>query len=193
MSIDFKKIQKTLEKWFSDQTGLRQVVWDGDSRENLKTPYGELWIRSIIGLGVDENRSVLDESQDTGRELVYTTVGQRQLTVQCKITTRTNDPECKAHAYMEKLRTSLAFPSVKQLLADNQMSFARAGGMAVMSLSPVQKRDETVAVLEFIFNTTACVTESSEQTTVIEQYGVSSDVDGWPAGIEMDEEGMPPT
>jgi hypothetical protein len=188
--IDFVKIQKAIGKWFEKQTGLRQVVWDGDDRPMTSRPFGELFITNVRSVGTDMNLQEYDATQPAGKELVSTIAGNRQFILQCKVTSRKSEPNEKALYFIEKARTSLKKPSVIEAFSAADLSVGSILG-SISTLNPYQKRAEQVATLDIQFNTCVNETDSSEEGTFIETILVSSDMDLVPDDHQLADEEMP--
>ena len=187
--IDWAKIEKVLEKWYTHATGLK-MVWSGQSAVHLQRAYGELSISSTVGIGVDENIVTYDSTKPTGRELVRTACGNRQFTLGCKVVSRDARPTKASIYYMEKVRTSLHKPSTIALFETAELSVATILA-SVDSLNPYQKREENWSIMDVRMNTVANETDAREEGGYIDKTLVTSDLDGLPDDLQLDDKEIP--
>jgi len=192
--IDWETIEQALKTWFKRATEL-PVVWASQAQENMPRPYAELNVMSTNGLGIDENRVEYDEDQPAGgdgigRELIYTACGNRQFVLSCKVISRDGRPSKSSKNYMEMARTSLHQHWARDLFKDANLAVCSIL-TSIDSLNPYQDRAENYSILDIKFNTIAEITDPKDQGTYIESTLISSDVDLWPDGIQLDDEEIP--
>ena len=166
MTIDFVNIERVIEDWYGQATGLK-VEWEGAANTHKQRAYGVMHLNTVKPIGIDENVTTLDYDQDPGRELVRCTQGNRQFTLVLKVVSRSRRPSESALYYVEKARTSLSKPSVKADLRAVDVSIARVMD-TVFDFHTYQDRDENWAVLDVIMNTVVNEIDPREQGSWIE-------------------------
>lgn len=181
--MDWAVQQAAIEKWFKGVTGL-PVSWDKQAAQNNKRPSAELGVFSFKGVGEDELRFEVDDDADDGRDLLYTVVGHRLFTLTCKVRSRDNRPGYAAAAYLEKARTSLAFPSTRTIFSDAEIALVNAEALVELPGS-FDNREESFAVLDIHLSTVVNESDESEFATYINTVEVTSDL------IDLDGNSLP--
>ena len=187
--IEWAKIEEVLEEWYTRATGLK-MIWAGQNAEHLTRAYAELSITSTVGIGIDENLVEFDATKPNGRELVRTATGNRQFTLGCKVVSRDARPSKSARYYMEKVRTSLHKTTTTALFETADLSVASIL-TSVDTLNPYQKREENWSIMDVRMNTVANETDDRDQGGYIDKTKVTSDVDGVPDDLQLDDKEIP--
>jgi len=157
--MDWQLLHDGLRQWFADVSGvaLTEIAWQGDPVGMRSYPWAEL---TLLGQsaepGTDEVRAT-----GLGADLAIEVVGNRRLTLSCKIVSRDQRPAYRAYALLELVRGRLYFPS-------SQATFRGLGVGLRESLSLVDlgrthdQREESVAALDVAFN---CVSSETDAPT----------------------------
>jgi hypothetical protein len=147
--MDWQALHDGLRQWFADVSGvgLTDIAWAGDPVGMRNYPWAEL---TLLGQaaepGTDEVRAT-----GLGDDLAIEVVGNRRMTLSCKIVSRDQRPAYRAYAMLEQVRGRLYFPS-------SQATFRGLGvglreSLALVDLGRTHdQREESVASLDVAFN-----------------------------------------
>jgi len=147
--MDWQLLHDGLRQWFADVSGvaLTEIAWAGDPVGMRSYPWAEL---TLLGQSAEPST---DEVRATalGDDLAIEVVGNRRLTLSCKIVSRDQRPAYRAYALLERVRGRLYFPS-------SQATFRGLGvglreSLALVDLGRTHdQRQESVASLDVAFN-----------------------------------------
>jgi hypothetical protein len=130
--IEWTDVQDAIYQWCSGATGL-PFIWEDQDAPQPAYPYGSMRLTSGPRrvAGADEVRVTYDGGQDLGHEIGLEVGGLREITVtvQAHVNQRDSGPDDDATNFVTRLQSSLALPSVQELLRD--------AGLAVVEEGPV--------------------------------------------------------
>lgn len=112
--MNFETAQNALKAWWATQTGLQHVVWEDEPRPFSPPSSGALGILNmptIAPVGVDETRWAHDSGAPAGADMIPTQVGNRRVTLVCKVESISQKPADLARAIVERARTRARRPS----------------------------------------------------------------------------------
>jgi hypothetical protein len=147
--MDWQLLHDGLRAWFADVSGvaINDIAWAGEPVGMRNYPMAEL---TLLGQsaepGTDEVRRTV-----AGADLAVEVVGNRRMTLNCKIISRDQRPAYRAYALLELVRGRLYFPS-------SQATFRGLGvglreSVALVDLGRTyDQREESVASLDVAFN-----------------------------------------
>lgn len=176
--MDWQALHDGLRQWFSDVSGvaLTDIAWAGDPVGMRNYPWAEL---ALLGQsaepGTDEVRAT-----PMGPDLAVEVVGNRRMTLSCKIVSRDQRPPYRAYALLEQVRGRLYFPS-------SQSTFRSLGvglreSLALVDLGRTHdQREESVASLDVAFNWVSAETDAPAGT--IERAVIGGTVQRDPADL----------
>ena len=195
-SIVYTAFQNQIRDWFLAESGVPRVYWEEEDRgnESANKEFGILNVIADVALGVDDTRYSDHPTPTPGAELQVDTVGNRLVTVSCRVESRRQRPgELTARAYLSRAHTSLRVRSVRDV-------FLVPFNIAVVTIGAFQNLDFTkhrrrvsMGAMDVIFATTA---HRVSTETYIEKYLVSSELkraDGSliPSSLQLDDVEMP--
>ena len=168
--IDFATIETGIAEWTQAVVSL-PVYWQGRRKPMLaKLPaYVELQIDPVAGQGVDEVRHT-----ESGSDLVPTVAGLRQITVACRVRSRSQAPNKSARYYLEVLRSSLRKPTT--------LEHFQAYGLAIVRAEPTvnfdatfDERVESVAAFDLVLG--LAVNDADSSIGTIDEVVITSHVE----------------
>ncbi len=107
--MDWTGIQDGLPAWASDQMGI-PVFWQDQPRPMVTTPWGLLNVLAAVGVGEDEVRRSFEPGNPPGEEIEQYVVGNREVTISCRVQSNSQRLDKSARQYLETLRTKASGP-----------------------------------------------------------------------------------
>ena len=110
--LDWTTIQNAIKNWAGTWSGL-PVIWDEEPSGWIPKAYIQLRIGSVRDLGIDAVDYSYVSSNPAGMQMVPEIMGQREFTVDVLCINRSQQSTAVARHHLERLRTSLSIPSVR--------------------------------------------------------------------------------
>lgn len=172
--MDIASIKVALKAWAVAQTGL-PACWENEPRPTMPKKPGFViltWPHSIRAIGQDYAKLADDT---TPGSLTATVVGNREILVGVKVQSRSQVGNSVASFFTEKLRTSLAKPSVLAAFREAGLASSTIGDTAGFD-HEIDGVIESIAAFDLRLN--AIVAESDTPLGTLESVGLSSVVSG---------------
>jgi hypothetical protein len=173
--MDWQAFEDGMRRWFSyvSAIALDDVVWSGRPVGMLGYPHAYLDAlpTGSQGGGTDEQRL---ESQGSGQPARVRLTGNRRLTLQCRVVSRSALPDERALVYLEHVRDAMALPSTQQVFERLGVGFIECA--ALVPLRRVSsKREQNEASMDILLNA-ALDKLTSETVGTIEHVRVGGTV-----------------
>jgi len=179
MSIDFAIIMPALKTWFTDSTGLQcRLKNEADGFKN--TTHGILEVRGVRGVHVDDQRSTF-----AAGALSYDIEGNRTLTLEVRVRSRSQEPRDNAWTPIERARSQMRAPWTKARFADVGIALVDVGDTTVFD-APWQDRVESIAVFEARLAVVAHLDDKRSNAGVIDEVELSSNTLDNAGGAPLD-------
>lgn len=170
--MDVAGIQGVLKAWARTQTGL-PVCWEDEPRPTMPMLPGFVilvWTHCIAAIGTDYAKI-----EDDGDDLLVTVVGNREILIGVKVQSLSQVGNSGASYFTEKLRASLAKPSVLDAFIAAGIATSTVGATAGMN-AEFDGRIQSIAAFDLRLN--AIIAELDTPLGVLETVGLSSFVQG---------------
>jgi hypothetical protein len=124
--MNWDDVGDAIQAAFARASGLssEQVIWKDQNRTAPAPPYMTLRLGGPLTLGIDYLSTTFDDSRPRGQEVELRVRGMREvpLEVECFTTESVSGRSNSALALCARTLTSLVLPSVRQLLAAQDVS-----------------------------------------------------------------------
>jgi hypothetical protein len=184
--MDFPAYEAAMLAWVEAQApaGLdltaqfrnRQGGWQSKTRALLN-------VHTSRSVGVDKLRHQQDVTLPEGADLVPTVTGERQLTLSVLVQSRDQRSDQTARYVLEKLRTSLAKPSVLQAFRAAKLGFSRAEAIVDLDRH-LDDRIESMASMDVHFNAVVNERDTAEADGFPERAGIAAELTS-PADLDV--------
>ena len=185
---DWAAIETGLESWFESVTGLR-LEWRNDAGAGRLLPKAKAFgqIISVVQEGGNELVYDFDSGEPAGADMIPTVFGKRLVTVQFMVHSRSQKPSDDARFHLEKARNAIRKPSAQKILEDAGIAHVSEGALVILD-TVFDKRWESRASFDIIVRVLDVVTYTTEGTSFIDKTKITSDIDGVPAALEINDE-----
>lgn len=178
--MDWQLLHDGLRQWFADVSGvtLTDIAWAGEPVGMRSYPWAELaLLAQSAEPGTDEVRATA-----LGDDLAIEVVGNRRLTLSCKIVSRDQRPAYRAYALLEQVRGRLYFPSSHATFRGLGVGLRESFALVDLGRTHDQ-REESVASLDVAFNWVSVQADAPVGT--IESVVVGGSVKRDPADLDL--------
>lgn len=192
MTLTADTIRPAIKAWVESQLPNASVVWENEAEAAGFQPQTVVRLNTLTSgaVGIDELRWTHDAGEpDPAIDFTPTVSGNREFTLSILVSNRDQRATLDAHWHLEKLRTSLQKPTVRDAL--------RVAGLSLQRYQPIQPlneerkgRVESKASMDVIFNAVVNDTDTAEAGSYVEKAGITGtlyDLDGEDVGW-VDEE-----
>jgi hypothetical protein len=165
--MDWDGFALGLRTWFAAVSGiaLEDVLWQGEPEGWRGRPCAFLTVLAHGSAGgTDEVRL---HSQGPSTDALVQIVGNRVLTLSCKVQSREQSPTGRAFVRLERVRDALQLPSSQALFASIGIGLIEPA-MLVELGRVFDRRQESEAVLDLKFTSAVARTSTTEQLGTIE-------------------------
>jgi hypothetical protein len=183
--MDWQVLHDGLRAWFSSVSGVpvESVTWAGDPIGMRSYPWVEL---ELIGQGAEPGTDEVRYSdQGPNADLDVEVVGNRRLTLNCKVHSRDQRAAYRAYALLERVRGRLYFPTTQAVLRSLGVGLRESAALVDLGRSH-DNREESVASLDLLLNWAS--SDSDAPVGTIEHVVVSGTVNGT---IDVPEQDIP--
>lgn len=172
--MDWQAFEAGMRRWFAyaSAIALDDVQWRGAPEGMTGFPRAYLsTLHNAAGGGTDEQRL---ERQGDGLPARVRLTGNRRLTLQCRVESRSALPDERALVYLERVRDAMALPSTEQAFERLGVGFIECA--ALVPLGRVSsKREINEASLDILLSA-ALDKQTSETVGTIEHVRVGGTV-----------------
>lgn len=180
--MDLVTIRAALKTWAAAQMAI-PAIWRDEPEDYIEIPRAKLHIISSNGVGEDELRYAYDEGADPGEDFQPTVAGARVFTLSVLVESDDQVTET-ARKYLEKLRTSLQKPSVKEAFKTAGFAYNQAEAVIDPPRPMYDEYIESVSSLDILFNTVSNETDTDEVGSFVEKATVTGHLYD-PGGVDI--------